>query len=215
MTRVAFMDRTMSWRFTVRRRVRQRRASRVRTLQRLRLGSTASRVGCSDCAAPRDLGALRRALGTASAAWPPGAVMTTSQAAGALDALIGGHGTLAGLAQRCRVRSPRGLRIDAGAGYPGVQYECLGHVQVGRLFVEAIRVELSDGWQAGSAAPQRGINFLHMIAGSGRWRQGDAALRLCAGTSLILDGGAAHGFESVDELPLAYLWVAVRSLDAS
>ena len=205
----------MAVRAAVRLTVRQSRASRARRRQALRLGLTAFRPAGSGLAGPGALRELRRALGPALATWAPGLLMTTSRAARALDALIGGPGTLARLAQHSPVRSARGWRIDAGARYPGVRYECLGHVQVERLFVEAVRVELSDGWQAGCAAAHRGVSFLHMISGSGRWRQGDAAVRLCAGESLMLDAGVAHGFESVDQFPLAYLWVAVTPLDVS
>ena len=215
MTRVASMERTMSWRGTVRLAVRPSWPLRARTLQGLRFGSTDSRPARSGAAGPGGLRGLRRAPGPASAAWTPDLSMTTSRSAGALDAFIAGQGMLVGLAEHALSSGVRGLRIHAGAGHPGTHYECLGHLQVEHLFVEAIRVELSAGWQAGSAAHQRGVRLLHMISGSGRWRQGDTAVRLRAGESLKVDAGVAHGFEAVDEFPLAYLWVAVTPLDVS
>ena len=95
-------------------------------------------------------------------------------------------------------------RVGAVANY---QYELLGHLLSGNLFVEPYRVTLQSGARPYVTFQHPGLKFLHFLSGHVTYRYGAKTIALATGDSLLFDATALHGIEDIVTEPVSYLCV--------
>jgi transcriptional regulator with XRE-family HTH domain len=100
-----------------------------------------------------------------------------------------------------------GIRIDRTGAVAGYDYELLGHLLSGNLFVEPYLVRLAPHARPYTSFQHPGIKFIYLVSGRVRYRYGDRALVLRCGDALMFDATALHGVERIEEAPVSYLSV--------
>lgn len=105
------------------------------------------------------------------------------------------------------VPAGEGLKVHRIGSTAGHEYELLGHLLSGNLFVEPYRVNLLDDAQPCSTFQHTGVEFLHVIAGTMQYRYGERRFSLKPGDSLLFDAAALHGPEKFGSSPVSYLSV--------
>lgn len=103
------------------------------------------------------------------------------------------------------VPAGKGLTVDRVGSTAGHEYELLGHVLSGNLFVEPYRVSLLTGAEPCSTFQHTGVEFLYVIAGSMHYRYGERRFALEPGDSLLFDAAALHGPEHFSGVNVSYL----------
>lgn len=89
----------------------------------------------------------------------------------------------------------------------GHQYNLLGHLgQNGSgVVVEPYLITLTADSDIFPTFQHEGLEFLHMLEGSVRYRHGDTLYLMEPGDSLFFDADASHGPEVLEKLPARYL----------
>lgn len=103
------------------------------------------------------------------------------------------------------VRASQGLVIERRGTKAGHQYRLLGHSLVGDLVVEPYFVSLSEEAAPYTAFQHAGTELIYMLTGRVAYRHADKTYELGPGDTLMFDAHAAHGPETLIELPMTYL----------
>jgi transcriptional regulator with XRE-family HTH domain len=105
------------------------------------------------------------------------------------------------------VPAGKGLKVNRIGSTAGHEYELLGHLLSGNLFVEPYRVSLLTGAEPCSTFQHTGVEFLFVISGSMQYRYGERRFALKPGDSLLFDAAAQHGPEKFGASSVSYLSV--------
>ena len=107
------------------------------------------------------------------------------------------------------VRAGEGVVIERRGTKAGHQYRLLGHSLAGNLVVEPYLITLSQEAVPYTAFQHAGIELIHMLTGRVAYRHADRTYDLAPGDTLMFDASAAHGPETLIELPMTYLSIIV------
>lgn len=105
----------------------------------------------------------------------------------------------------CHVRAEKGIIVERIGAVSGYQYELLGHLLSGNLFVEPYLVRLLPEANPYMGFQHPGIKFLYFLSGRVTYRYGLKAVQVAPGDSLLFDARALHGIEAIAEGPVCYL----------
>jgi transcriptional regulator with XRE-family HTH domain len=105
------------------------------------------------------------------------------------------------------VPAGKGLKVSRIGSTSGHEYELLGHLLSGNLFVEPYRVSLLGGAEPCTTFQHTGVEFLYVISGAMHYRFGERRFALKAGDSLLFDATALHGPEKFSDASISYLSV--------
>lgn len=108
------------------------------------------------------------------------------------------------------VPASSGIKVDRVGAASGHSYELLGHPLSGNLFVEPYRITIDSKAQPCTNFQHTGLEFLHVLSGSMRYRYGDRIYHLKPGDSLLFDASALHGPEKFETTPISYLSVVLN-----
>jgi transcriptional regulator with XRE-family HTH domain len=103
------------------------------------------------------------------------------------------------------VPAGKGLRIDRVGAVAGYNYELLGHLLSGNMYVEPYLITLEADAQPYTSFQHPGVKFIHMVSGRVKYRYGNKTLELKPGDSLLFDARALHGAEVLREGPVSYM----------
>jgi transcriptional regulator with XRE-family HTH domain len=107
------------------------------------------------------------------------------------------------------VRAGDGVVIERSGTKAGHQYRLLGHSLAGDLAVEPYLITLSLEAVPYTAFQHAGTELIHMLTGRVAYRHADRTYELGPGDTLMFDASAAHGPETLIELPMTYLSIIV------
>ena len=107
------------------------------------------------------------------------------------------------------VRAGDGVVIERRGTKAGHQYRLIGHSLAGDLVVEPYLITLSAEAVPYTAFQHAGIELIHMLSGRVAYRHADKAYELAPGDTLMFDATAAHGPETLIQLPMTYLSIIV------
>jgi transcriptional regulator with XRE-family HTH domain len=135
------------------------------------------------------------------------ASLSTLQAvAQALNVPLAGFFTAAEDRRDCSfVAAGQGVVIERRGTKAGHQYRLLGHSLAGDLAIEPYLIALSEEAAPYTAFQHAGTEIIHMLTGRVAYRHADKIYELGPGDTLMFDATAAHGPETLIELPMTYL----------
>lgn len=107
------------------------------------------------------------------------------------------------------VRSGEGAVIERRGTKAGHEYRLLGHSLAGDLVVEPYLITLAEQAEAYIGFQHAGVELIHMLTGRVAYRHADRTYQLAPGDTLMFDASAAHGPETLIELPMTYLSIIV------
>lgn len=105
------------------------------------------------------------------------------------------------------VPAGKGLRVEREGVIRGYNYELIGHLLSGNLFVEPYRVELTAEAEPYTTFQHPGTKLLYFLSGRLKYRYGSRLITVGAGDTLLFDATALHGAEAILERPASYLSV--------
>ncbi|MFM0116335.1 helix-turn-helix domain-containing protein [Paraburkholderia nemoris] len=105
------------------------------------------------------------------------------------------------------VPTGQGVTVDREGSSYGHIYRLVGHVLSGNLSVEPYVVTLDEKSQPWSTHQTTGIQFLHVLEGTMKYRYANRLYDLKPGDSLLFDPNAAHGPEEIESVPVKFLAV--------
>jgi transcriptional regulator with XRE-family HTH domain len=111
------------------------------------------------------------------------------------------------------VRAGEGVVIERSGTKAGHQYRLLGHSLAGDLAVEPYLITLSPEAVPYTAFQHAGTELIYMLTGRVAYRHADRTYELGPGDTLMFDASAAHGPETLIELPMTYLSIIVFPRD--
>jgi transcriptional regulator with XRE-family HTH domain len=103
------------------------------------------------------------------------------------------------------VPAGKGIVVDRHGAASGFQYELLGHLLSGNLYVEPYLVTLGTEADAYSTFQHPGIKFIRVEEGRITYRYAQRTMELKPGDSLLFDASALHGVDAILERPVSYL----------
>jgi transcriptional regulator with XRE-family HTH domain len=103
------------------------------------------------------------------------------------------------------VPAGKGLKIDRVGAVAGYNYELLGHLLSGNMYVEPYLITLGADAQPYTSFQHPGVKFIHLVSGRVKYRYGNKTLELKPGDSLLFDARALHGAELLREGPVSYM----------
>lgn len=103
------------------------------------------------------------------------------------------------------VRASQGVVIERRGTKAGHQYRLLGHSLAGDLVIEPYLITLSEEAVPYTAFQHAGTEMIYMLTGRVAYRHADKTYELGPGDTLMFDATAAHGPETLIELPMTYL----------
>lgn len=109
------------------------------------------------------------------------------------------------------VRAGQGVLIERRGTKAGHQYRLLGHSLAGDLVIEPYLITLSAEAAPYTAFQHAGTEMIYMLTGRVSYRHADKSYELGPGDTLMFDATAAHGPETLIELPMTYLSIIVYS----
>ena len=109
------------------------------------------------------------------------------------------------------VPAGQGIGIDRRGTRAGHLYQLLGHSVRGVLAMEPYLITLDEDSETYEEFRHDGLEFIHMISGSVRYRHGERSYDLKPGDSLFFDALAPHGPTALLELPAVYLSVIAHN----
>ena len=107
------------------------------------------------------------------------------------------------------VRANQGVVIERRGTKAGHQYRLLGHSLAGDLVIEPYFITLSEEAAPYTAFQHAGTELIYMLTGRVAYRHADKTYELGPGDTLMFDATAAHGPETLIELPMTYLSIIV------
>lgn len=107
------------------------------------------------------------------------------------------------------VAAGQGVVIERRGTKAGHQYRLLGHSLAGDLVIEPYLITLSKEAAPYTAFQHAGTEMIHMLTGRVAYRHADKTYELGPGDTLMFDATAAHGPETLLELPMTYLSIIV------
>lgn len=105
------------------------------------------------------------------------------------------------------VPAGQGVTVDREGSSYGHIYRLIGHVLSGNLSVEPYVVTLDENSQPWSTHQTTGIQFLHVLEGTMKYRYANRLYEVKPGDSLLFDPNAAHGPEEILSAPVKFLAV--------
>lgn len=107
------------------------------------------------------------------------------------------------------VKAGEGVEMERRGTRAGHQYNLLGHIgqNASGVAVEPYLITLTADSDVFPTFQHEGLEFLHMLEGSVRYRHGDVLYLMEPGDSLFFDADAPHGPEVLEKLPARYLSV--------
>lgn len=112
------------------------------------------------------------------------------------------------------VPAGQGLTIERRGTKVGHVYQLLGHALRGEVVVEPYLITLRDGAAPYTSFHHQGVEFLHMLKGTVKYRHGSEIYDLKEGDSLMFDSTALHGPEEVSGGETTYLSIIVYPREA-
>jgi transcriptional regulator with XRE-family HTH domain len=105
------------------------------------------------------------------------------------------------------VKAGEGVEMERRGTRAGHQYNLLGHIgqNASGVVVEPYLITLTADSDVFPTFQHEGLEFLHMLEGSVRYRHGDRLYLMEPGDSLYFDADAPHGPEVLEKLPARYL----------
>jgi transcriptional regulator with XRE-family HTH domain len=105
------------------------------------------------------------------------------------------------------VKAGEGVEMERRGTRAGHQYNLLGHIgqNASGVVVEPYLITLTADSDVFPTFQHEGLEFLHMLEGSVRYRHGDKLYLMEPGDSLFFDADAPHGPEVLEKLPARYL----------
>lgn len=113
----------------------------------------------------------------------------------------------------CHVPAGKGIRIDRIGAVAGYDYELLGHLLSGNLFVEPYLVRLDEGARPYVSFQHPGLKFIYMVSGRVSYRYGAKLVDIGSGDALLFEASALHGIDVIHEQPVSYLCVVFSLRD--
>ncbi|MCA1371004.1 helix-turn-helix transcriptional regulator [Bradyrhizobium sp. BRP14] len=105
------------------------------------------------------------------------------------------------------VRAAEGISVQRRGSRVGLDYELLGHLLSGGMYVEPHLVTLSSESSEASGLQHTGMEFMYMLEGAMIYRYADGLIELYHGDTLVLDANSIHGHERLLKAPVRYLSV--------
>ncbi|MEM7276555.1 MAG: XRE family transcriptional regulator [Pseudomonadota bacterium] len=105
------------------------------------------------------------------------------------------------------VKSGEGLTIERRGTRAGHQYQLLGHSLHGDVAVEPYLITLTESSEVFPLFQHEGIEFIHVLSGSLKYRHGESTYHLEPGDSLFFDADVPHGPDELVTLPVRFLSV--------
>ena len=103
------------------------------------------------------------------------------------------------------VPAGQGIKVDRLGAVAGFQYELLGHLLAGNLFVEPYLVQVDAQAQPCASFQHPGVKFVYMVSGRVDYCYGNQTQTLVAGDALLFDATALHGVGALVDGPASYL----------
>lgn len=103
------------------------------------------------------------------------------------------------------VPAGHGLRTAREGMIKGYDYELIGHLLSGNLFVEPYIVRLTPDAEPYTTFQHPGVKLVHFLSGKVVYRYGGRTFTAKPGDTLLFDASALHGAEAILEQPVAYL----------
>ena len=103
------------------------------------------------------------------------------------------------------VPAGQGIKVDRLGAVAGFQYELLGHLLAGNLFVEPYLVQVDAQAQPCASFQHPGVKFVYMVSGRVDYCYGNQTQALVAGDALLFDATALHGVGALVDGPASYL----------
>jgi len=105
------------------------------------------------------------------------------------------------------VAAGNGIVIDRMGELVDFQYELLGHLLSGNLFVEPYLVRLLPNAKPFANFLHPGLQFMYFLSGRVLYRYGGKSMDVGQGDSLLFETSVLHGVEKVVEEPVSYLMI--------
>ena len=149
---------------------------------------------------------LMRSIGKIETGQVSASLSTLQAVAQALNVPMAGFFAAAEDRRDCSyVRSSQGVVIERRGTKAGHQYRLLGHSLAGDLVIEPYLITLSEEAVPYTAFQHAGTEMIYMLTGRVAYRHADKTYELGPGDTLMFDATAAHGPETLIELPMTYL----------
>lgn len=105
------------------------------------------------------------------------------------------------------VKAGQGVELERRGTRAGHQYNLLGHIgqNASGVVVEPYLITLTADSDVFPTFQHEGLELLHMLEGSVRYRHGDKLYHMEPGDTLFFDADAPHGPEVLEKLPARYL----------
>lgn len=107
------------------------------------------------------------------------------------------------------VPAGKGVTIERRGTKVGHVYELLGHVLRGDVVVEPYLITLKDNAAPYTSFSHGGVEFIYMLSGAIRYRQGAESYDLRKGDALLFDSSALHGPEKLSGRETVFLSIIV------
>ncbi len=111
------------------------------------------------------------------------------------------------------VPAGEGLKVSREGVIKGYDYELIGHLLSGNLFVEPYVVELSKQAEPYTTFQHPGLKLIYFLSGRVRYRYGARTMEAGKGDTLLFDATALHGAEAILQRPVRYLSIVFTMRD--
>lgn len=108
------------------------------------------------------------------------------------------------------VRAGQGIVVKRFGAKADQQYQLLGNLLSGHLFVEPYLISIAAPIREKAAFQHTGVEFIHVISGSMVYRYGETTQILSQGDSMLFDCNGTHGPQEALQLPIRYISVLVN-----
>lgn len=109
------------------------------------------------------------------------------------------------------VKAGEGTIIDKRGSRAGHIYQRLGHTLNGDITIEPYLVTMTQSAAPFTAFRHDGIEIIYMLSGRVIYQHAGNAYSLAKGDTLMFHANAAHGPQSLVELPLSYLSIVIAT----
>ena len=103
--------------------------------------------------------------------------------------------------------------IDRRGTKVGHVYQLLGHALGGDVVMEPYLITLKEDAVAYTGFRHAGTELIYMLTGRVAYRHADRTYELGPGDTLMFDASAAHGPETLIELPMTYLSIIIYQVN--
>jgi transcriptional regulator with XRE-family HTH domain len=112
------------------------------------------------------------------------------------------------------VKLGNGTRINQRSAKSGHTCDVLGHSRADAIVVESYLITPAEEAVPDARVRRAGVEFVLMLSGKARYRNGERTYLLGPGDALFFDAAGRHGPEDLFETPMQYLSIIIYPREA-